>query len=324
MALPVVNPDATERPTSLASEHEGSSLPRGCSLDIVTRESFPPTISGLLDAATRKLQDNGFRTPRLDAELLLGEVLGMSRTAMLTWPERLISSPPADCFHSLLARRLEHEPVAYILGRRGFYDFTLQVDRNVLIPREDTERLVDEAISWLRSRSHPHVLDVGTGSGAIAIAIARHCPTATVVGSDISTSALEVAARNARTVGVSVDWRKGSLLEVVRQNEQFDLVVANLPYISAQEFETLERNVRDYEPITALVADDNGLALIHQLCDEVGSSLHPGGALALEIGAGQAAPVTVRMHKSGFTSIRVVTDLSGHDRVVWGQSWTRP
>ena len=279
------------------------------------------TVHALLDHTTRALAEAS-RSPRLDAEMLLAEVLGRSRTWLLTWSDQSVGEAEATRLAELVERRRRREPVAYILGRRSFYDLDLAVTRDVLIPRPETETLVEEALRWLDSRPGARVLDVGTGSGAIAIALARHAPRASVTATDLSVAALTVARSNAHRNGVNgITWYHGSVYEAVRE-ERFDLVVSNPPYISPQEYERLEPNVREYEPVSALRADENGLAILRRLCEGARTVLRPNGALGVEIGATQGAAVRRLMQDNGFDEVRVVPDLAGHDRIVWGQVWT--
>lgn len=281
---------------------------------------FPPllTVGALIDEATAALA-GASRTPRLDAEVLLAEALAKSRTWLLTWTDKPVDETAAARLAEWVERRRRREPVAYILGRKGFYDFELRVTRDVLIPRPETEILVDEALRWLAGRPDARVLDLCTGSGAIAIALARHAPRARVTATDLSPAALAVATDNAERNGVgSIRWCEGDLYDPVR-GERFDLVVANPPYVSAQEYAALEPNVRDYEPVGALRADEDGLAILRRLCEGAASVLEPGGAIGVEIGAAHGASVRRLLQDNGFSAVRRVLDLAGHDRVVWGE-----
>lgn len=274
------------------------------------------TIAGLLDEATRRLGDVGLRTPRLDAEVLLGDVLDRTRTQLMTWSDSPVDASHEVRFLALLERRLRREPVAYIVGRKSFYDMTLTVTPDVLIPRAETEILVAEAVRWLERRGPSRVLDLCTGSGAIALAVARHARH--VVGGDISAGALAVAKHNAREAA-NVEWRQGDLFDVVAEGEWFDLLLANPPYVSEQEYDVLEPNVRDYEPRLALVADENGLGVLRRIIEGARRVLAPDGALGMEIGAAQGPAVAACLRNAGFKTVRVVPDLAGLDRVVWGQ-----
>ncbi|NDD30070.1 MAG: peptide chain release factor N(5)-glutamine methyltransferase [Proteobacteria bacterium] len=280
------------------------------------------TIGGLLDTATHTLAASGSRTPRLDAEVLLGEALATTRTHLLTWPERAVPADAEARFAGFIARRSLHEPVAYIIGRRGFIDFELDVTRDVLIPRPETELLVEEALRWLSHRPHARIADIGTGSGAIAIALARRMPHAHVVGTDISAAALQLARRNAEHNGVTrIEWRAGDLCDALDETP-FDLIVSNPPYVSAQEYAALEPNVREYEPKLALRAEEDGLRAIRQLCEQAPAHLVAGGALGFEMGATQGEAARRLMQINQFQQVRVIPDLAGHERVTWGMRWT--
>lgn len=262
--------------------------------------------------------------------------LGKTRTWLLTWPEKRLGFDEERSFHSMIARRAKREPVAYILGRRDFYDLTLEVNRDVLIPRAETEVLVSRALEFLQSCPRALVLDLGTGSGAIALAVARHAPQSRVVGSDVSSAATAIAMRNAEAYGIgNVEWRQGDLFDVVSKDEKFDLILSNPPYVSAQEYELLEPNVRDYEPRVALVAEESGLAILRRICREAPLFLARHAALGVEIGASQGEAVAAMMQdnladrardpdvleRGALATVRILADLAGHDRVVWGQSW---
>lgn len=277
------------------------------------------TVSELLDAATAHLRDSS-RTPRLDAEVLLAHTLRTTRTRLLTWSDAHVTQEQDRDFRALLGRRREREPVAYLTGQREFYDLTLNVTSDVLIPRAETEILVNEALAWLANRKIARVLDVGTGSGCIALAIARHAPHCEVVASDISAAAIAVAQGNAeRHQAANIDWRFGDLLSVVQEGERFDLILSNPPYVSPQEYESLEPNVREFEPRLALVAQEDGLAILHRLGEQARHVLALDGALGVEIGSTQGEAVLHIMQSNGFRTTRVVKDLAGNSRVVWGQ-----
>lgn len=277
-----------------------------------------PTVGALIDDTAAALAEVS-RTPRLDAEVLLAAALEKTRTWLLTWADKPVDEAAAARLAKWVERRRKREPVAYILGRKAFYDLDLRVTRDVLIPRPETEILVEEALRWLAARPDARVLDLCTGSGAVAIALARHAPRARVTATDISPAALAVARENAVRNGVNaITWREGDLYEAVR-GERFDLVVANPPYVSAQEYAALEPNVREYEPMGALLADERGLAVLRRLCEGAVEVRNPGGALGVEIGAAQGDAVKRLMQDNGFSAVRVVPDLAGHDRVVWGE-----
>jgi release factor glutamine methyltransferase len=267
----------------------------------VTREA--------LNAAADALRAAGVEDPRLDAEVLLAEATGWDRARLAADPEAEIPPAAARRFGETVRRRLRREPVAYILGRRGFRHIELAVDPRVLIPRPETELLVELALELRPSR----LLDVGTGSGAIALAVASELPDCKVVATDASSAALEVARANAERLGLAdrVELVQGTLPD----SGEFDLVLANLPYVSEAEWDGLESEVTEWEPREALLAGPDGLDAIRAL---LGMKL-PAGCLALEVGEGQAAAVGEMLREAGFTQIEVREDLAGIERIVIGR-----
>jgi release factor glutamine methyltransferase len=232
-------------------------------------------------------------------------------------PGRGVPPSAARSFGEMVRRRLRREPVAYILGRRGFRSIELAVDGRVLIPRPETEILVELALE-LRPQS---VLDVGTGSGAVALAIADELPGCEMTASDTSMAALEVARANAEALGLAsrITFVQGSVPE-----REFDLIVANLPYVSEREWPSLEPEVAEWEPREALLAGPDGLDAIRAVVGQVGrpertyAPYSGQTAFALEIGAGQADEVSAMLDDAGFTGIERRRDLAGIERVVWG------
>ena len=290
------------------------------------RQQSSGSVCALLDEAARILAAHGLDSARLDAEVLLGQVLQRSRTWLYTWPEHIVDGGDAARFHALVERRRCHEPIAYLVGSKAFYDLELQVSAATLIPRPETELLVDAALTWLRA--HPEagsrdlrVLDLCTGSGAIATVLAHAHGPCTVVATDISADALDVARANAARHGVGgrIDWRQGDLWSVVDPAERFDLIVSNPPYIDPSELSELEPEVRDHEPHLALFAGDGGLALVSAIVERAWTLLSSPGALAIEIGASQGARALDRMDRLPYHSVMVKQDASGRDRLLWGE-----
>jgi release factor glutamine methyltransferase len=271
------------------------------------------SIREALAAATDALAAAGVETPRLDAELLLAEATGRARASLAAEPEAGIEPPAARSFGEMVRRRVGREPVAYILGRKGFRNVELAVDSRVLIPRPETELLVEAALE-LDPRA---VLDVGTGSGAVSLAVADELPGASVTATDVSEAALEVARANAARLGLAerVRFLEGSLPE----GERFELMLANLPYVREEEWETLAPEITKHEPRDALVAGPSGLEAIRDLFDAMARSSTTAPVLALEVGAGQAPPVTSLMREVGFDRVDSRRDLAGIERVVVGQ-----
>jgi release factor glutamine methyltransferase len=247
--------------------------------------------------AIQTLGQEGVESPRLDAELLLAHVLGVNRAAILAWPERRLTPKEITRYRDLVARRAAREPLAYVVGHREFFDLDFSVDPRVLIPRPETELLVEHALAFAREMEPPHggtieIADVGVGGGAIAVTLAVHLPGATVYALDGSVGALAVTDENAHWHGVAdrVHCLLGDLLDPLPR--AVDLIAANLPYVATDEWEELPPEIRDYEPRDALDGGADGLEHIRRLLGTAGSHLLPGGKILLEIGAAQGAQVT--------------------------------
>ena len=262
-----------------------------------------------LRRAAAALARAGCDTPRLDAELLLAEALGVTREALVVGGRDLLEDGARQRFEALLARRRRREPVAYILARRDFRRLTLAVDGRVLIPRPESELLVEVGLELPEGA---RVADVGTGSGAVALALKDERPDLEVTGLDVSSEALEVARNNGQRLGLEVRWVAADLLD----DGQYDAVVANLPYVSSDE--RLAPEIVDYEPAGAVFAGSGGLELLRRLVTQVGerSSI---SLLALEVGAGQAGEVTGLVSEAGFGAVTRRRDLAGIERVVVGR-----
>jgi release factor glutamine methyltransferase len=268
-----------------------------------------------LTQARGALADNDIEVASLEGELLLRYVLGIDRTQLYLDLNHELSPAHEAVFHRLIERRSQGEPSAYITGHREFYCLDFCVDRRVLIPRPESELLVEKAISLARNRIISTIAEVGTGCGAIAISLAINLPQARIYASDISPQALEVARLNCRRHGVMDRIRllQGNMLDPLP--EPVDLIIANLPYV--RESELPRTGPLSFEPVLALDGGPDGAAKIDALCYQAGSRLRPGGCLILEIGQGQAKAVTTILHKV-FPSARieVFPDLSGIERVV--------
>jgi release factor glutamine methyltransferase len=273
-----------------------------------------------LTSATDALAAMGVEDPRLDAEVMLAEATGLDRAALLADPGAEVPPPAARLFGEMVRRRLRREPVAYIVGHKGFRHLDLAVDRRVLIPRPETELLVEIALE----RMPATLLDVGTGSGAIALAVAAELPGCAVTATDTSAPALEAAAANAGRLGLAerVRFLAGS----VPEGEEFDLVLANLPYVAEPDWASLQPEVTQWEPREALLAGPDGLDAYRTLLEGCGSPLCRIGpqrtaaiAIALEVGAGQAPVVAELMRGAGFGSVEACRDLAGIERVVVGE-----
>jgi release factor glutamine methyltransferase len=275
-----------------------------------------------LTASTAALRAAGIDDPRLDAELLLAEATGWDRAQLAANPEAEIPPPAARRFGEMVRRRLRREPVAYILGRRGFRRIELAVDPRVLIPRPETELLVELALE-LRPSS---VLDLGTGSGAIALAVADELPGCAVTAADTSAAALEVARANAERLDLAdrVRFVEGSL----PPGEEFDLILANLPYVAEADWPSLQPEVTEWEPREALLAGPDGLDAFRALIPACGrlsfrypveSTTATVFTVALEVGEGQTGAVAAMLGEAAFGEIETRTDLAGIERVVIGR-----
>jgi release factor glutamine methyltransferase len=253
----------------------------------------------------------GVPTPRVDAEFLLAHVLGVTRSALPLVGE--LGTEAETMFWGLLARRVAREPLAYVLGEWGFRRLNLKVDRRVLVPRPETEALVERCLELLRDLEAPAVLDVGVGSGAIALAVADEHPGARVTGIDTSADAVAVARENADRLGLEVrlEERDGAELG----ESQWDLVVANPPYVDPAEIGELEPEVRDWEPRAALV----GPGTTERIAEAALRALRPGGRLVLEVGDGQAKDVTARLSELGYEAVASSPDLAGRARIAEGR-----
>jgi release factor glutamine methyltransferase len=272
------------------------------------------TTRDALDGAITAIAAGGCETPRLDAEVLLGHVLGVARERLLIDTDLLLEGPTVRAFQDAVRRRaVEREPVAYIVGHRGFRHLDVAVDRRVLVPRAETELLVELGLTLGRGA---RVLDVGTGSGAVALALKDERPDLEVTGSDVSEGALELAEANGRRLGLNVRWLRADLL--VGIPDEFDAILSNPPYVAESKRTELAPEILRHEPSGALFAGPDGLAVIRALLALV-SERRRVGVVALEVGAGQAGTVTELMGLAGFRSVRSERDLAGVERVVVGE-----
>jgi release factor glutamine methyltransferase len=272
------------------------------------------TVREALDSAVIAIGAAGSDTPRLDAELLLAEALCVDRSALFTDPDREVAGPAVRSFQEAVRRRsVGREPVAYILGRKGFRHIDLHVDARVLVPRPETELLVEVALAL---PAGARVIDVGTGSGAIALALKHERPDLSLIATDVSVDALEVARANARALALEVELRHGDLLAGV---EDCDAVLSNPPYVCDGERASLPPEIAHHEPAGALFAGADGLDVIRRLVPAAGAALAPGGLLAIEVGAGQAPAVAALLERAGFGAVCAHRDLAGIERVVAGR-----
>jgi release factor glutamine methyltransferase len=270
------------------------------------------SVRDALDSALIALTASGCDTPRLDAELLLADAMGVDRAAIVSDPGRELTPEQARRFQTYAMRRAQREPVAYILGTKGFRTIDLLVDPRVLIPRPETEHLVEAA---LELPPGARVADVGTGSGAVALALKAERPDLEVIATDSSPDALAVARANAERLGLDVTLLEGDLLAPVEG--PLDAVLSNPPYVADADRATLAPDITRHEPEIALYAGADGLALIRRLAPQAAAS----GAtlLALEVGFGQAGAVAEVVRAAGFEQTQAVADLAGIERVVVGR-----
>ncbi|MHB0858453.1 MAG: peptide chain release factor N(5)-glutamine methyltransferase [Anaerolineae bacterium] len=276
-------------------------------------------VKDALQWAIRLLAAKGHESPRLDAEVLLGHVTGYSRSQLVIHRDACLPSDQAEAFRDLVRRRLAYEPVAYLVGERGFWDVDLYVDSRVLIPRPETELLAQEALAWVRrqARTHPRVADVGTGSGALAVVLARELADARVHAVDISLDALTIARRNIVRYGLGqrVSAVCSDLLSALQG--PFDVVMANLPYIRRDALPTLAPDVRDYEPRLALVGGIDGLQVIERLLAQLPERLAETWLVLLEIDPEQVEPLLRAVEGTlPACDVHVLPDLAGLARVL--------
>ncbi len=272
-------------------------------------EPLPLSVCDALASGSAALAAAGCDTPRLDAELLLGEALRATRERLVLDAATTLGADAAGRFQALLARRTAREPIAYILGRKGFRHLTLQVDRRVLIPRPETELLVEAALGL---PAGARVVDVGTGSGAIALALKQERPDLALSATDCSADALAVARANALSLGLEVRFVEADLLD----GRGYDAVLANLPYVATGESSRLAPETSRYEPPRALFAGPDGLGVVRRL---VSSELGGASLVALEVGFDQAEQVSELLAARGFAAVERWRDLAGHERVLVGR-----
>ena len=277
------------------------------------------TVGRLLAWTTDWLAARGAESPRLDAEVLLAHVRGCPRIALYTAFDVPVSAAERGRFRELVKRRGAGEPVAYLVGSREFFSLAFAVDRAVLVPRPETEGLVVRVIDLCRTAAAPRIIDVGTGSGAIAVALARHLPRAAFTATDVSADALAVARGNAARHGVAerIAFVSCDLLDEPAAAGPWDVIVSNPPYVRADEFAALPRDVRDHEPRGALVAGPRGVELVERLASAAATRLVPGGWLVVEIGpAVVVAAEAALAAQSGLEPGPTLKDLAGLPRIV--------
>jgi release factor glutamine methyltransferase len=288
--------------------------------EVIWRLSSDAAVGQAVNAATQRLAEAHISTARLDAQVILAHVLGVDRSWLFAHYEHILSPEHAERYTELVVRRMAHEPVAYLVNRREFYGIELYVDRRVLIPRPETEMLVDQVLTeaTIRDAQQLIVADVGTGSGAISIAVAINAPNTQLYALDVSADALAVARRNMESHNLSGRIRliQSDLLALLP--ERADIIVANLPYVTSSDYRTLAPDVRDYEPTYALLAGPRGLDLIARLLPQLPDHCKPGCLVVLEIGYSQGDAVLGLVEKvlPNATQLELQRDYQGHDRIV--------
>ena len=288
------------------------------------------TIQKLLNWVTQYLSEKGIDSPRLSAELLLSHVLELTRLELYTQFDKPVGKQHLDMLHDLVKRAGQDEPVAYLIGKTEFYSLELDITRDCLIPRPETELLVERAIEFLRMRpGDQSVCDLCTGCGCIAVAIAKNFPKARIVAADISDAALNIAAQNIEKHQLQdrIELLHGDLFDpivpqldvdkrVTDSDGGLDLIVCNPPYVSATEYQALDKNVQDYEPKSALLAGTDGLDIYRRIIERADEFLKADAALMLEIGYAQGGPIKVLLEQAGvFAKVKIEKDFHNNDRI---------
>jgi release factor glutamine methyltransferase len=276
------------------------------------------TILKVVNWTAQRFTEQGGASPRLEAEVLLAHVLSTDRVSLYTRFDQPLVRGELDAYRELVRRRLKGEPVAYLTGRKEFWSLSLAVDPRVLIPRPETELLVEAALEVTQDAPAGVLADVGTGSGAIALALKKERPAWRVLATDISASALDVARTNAARLGLAVEFLEGDLLGPLAPFGPLDLIACNPPYLGETELETLMPDVRDHEPRVALTPGADALGAIRRVVAGAPALLRPGAALVVEIATGHGVPVRALLEEHGFVGITVRRDHAGHDRVALG------
>ncbi|MFC1692295.1 peptide chain release factor N(5)-glutamine methyltransferase [Candidatus Latescibacterota bacterium] len=273
----------------------------------------------LITTASEHLKEKDFENSRLEVEHLLGSVLGLSRINLYMEFDRPVTEQELDQFRTLYRRRLAREPLQYILGSTEFRELEIKTDRRALIPRQETELLVQTAVDFLKERRNPLVADLGTGTGVIALSIAYEIPGAHVVAVDISNDALMLTEQNARKLGLekSVTLVTGDMLNGIRNYGPFDSILSNPPYVKSHHIETLQSEISDYEPKGALDGGSDGLRYLNSIAEDAHCHLKSGGMLLLECEGDQAQSVKKTIDAKGaYSKVDILKDLASKDRIV--------
>jgi len=278
------------------------------------------TITKLLNWTTEYFNKYSIEWPHLEAEILLAYALGFKRIELYTNHEKIVTPAELGKFKAMIQRRSQHEPIAYITGNQPFMSLDFHVDRNVLIPRPETELLVEQVVSCSSAKggtSCQLLVDIGTGSGCIAVSLAKFLPAIKVIGTDTSPAALAIAQKNAEMHKVAdrCEFRLGNLFEPI--HERLDIIISNPPYIPSKDIEGLMTDVKDWEPRAALDGGEDGLDYIRKIIAEAPDHLTPNGILLVEIGFDQGERVKKLAETTGkYTEIKLIKDLNGNDRIL--------
>ncbi len=279
---------------------------------------MPTTVSELLDRGSESLRQVAIENPRHDAEILLGAVLQLRRLDLFLDLERQVPDSAAKRFEEMVARRLYREPLQYIVGSTEWFGLSFKCDRRALIPRPETEIILEKALAAIERIRAPRIADIGTGTGCIAVGVATNRGDAAIVATDLSPTALQLAQENITAHGLAhrVLLRPGELLDPLG-TETFDLIISNPPYVRVAELAHLMPEVRDFEPRNALAAGDDGLECLRPLMERAPQNLAPGGVLALEFGCEHAAAVfSIAQNTGAYVQPELIVDYSGLDRGV--------
>ncbi len=279
------------------------------------------TVLESLKLSTDFLEKKGIESARLNAELLLTEILGCKRLDLYLKFDQPLKDGEIDQYREWISRRGKFEPLQYIIGKVEFYGLPFKVTRDVLIPRPETEILVEEVINYCKGKIGMKILDIGTGSGNMPIALAKHLTNAEIVTVDISLNAIEVAKENAQLNGVEskLAFIHSDVTLLEMEPEQYDIIISNPPYVSSEEYPTLQKEIADYEPSIALTDEKDGLDYYRVISKKSKSFLKRGGAIFLEIGKGQKEDVENILSSQGFAKIKFIKDYQQIDRVAFGE-----
>ncbi len=272
----------------------------------------------IVDAKQQLIQAGIDNSPKIDAEILLAKALNKNRTYLYTWPEKIIVATAQAKFQALLLQRLTGKPIAYILGIKEFWGLEFSVNNSTLIPRADTEILVEQALKLIQNKNNASVLDLGTGTGAIICAIKHELPNIIAYAVDFDEKTLDTAVLNAKSLNIDVDFIKSNWFTELALTSKFDLIVANPPYIEEQDLHLTQKDLM-FEPITALSSGKDGLLAIKQICQQAPSYLADNGWLVIEHGYNQAKQVTNIMQKNNFKQLKTIKDYGNKDRVTLGR-----